>query len=90
MIVHIGGEISVNSDDIIGVFDLDNTSVSKKTREFLTKAQRAKKIKEVSYELPRTFIVCSDSEKRETVYLTQISSKAIARRAESAIEEEML
>lgn len=28
-------------DDIIGIFDLDNTTVSKNTRDYLAKAEKA-------------------------------------------------
>ena len=33
--VYLGGETFVKDVDIIGIFDIDTSSVSKKTREYL-------------------------------------------------------
>ena len=41
MYLNIGGDFSVRSESVVGVFDLDNTSCSKWTRKFLAEAQRA-------------------------------------------------
>ena len=41
MYLNIGGDFSVRSESVVGVFDLDNTSCSKWTRKFLTEAQKA-------------------------------------------------
>ena len=35
MYLNIGGDFSVRSESVVGVFDLDNTSCSKWTRKFL-------------------------------------------------------
>ena len=35
MYLHLGADISVNKKYIVGIFDLENTSTSKKTREYL-------------------------------------------------------
>ena len=40
MYLNIGGDMAVRSSSIIGIFDLDNTSMSAKTREFLGNAER--------------------------------------------------
>ena len=40
MYLHIGSETIVSEESLIGIFDLDNTSVSKFTREFLRGRQQ--------------------------------------------------
>ena len=40
MYLNIGGDMAVRDTAIIGIFDLDNTSISAKTREFLGSAER--------------------------------------------------
>ena len=40
MYIHLGQETLVKKEDIIGIFDLDNTTVSKRTRNFLTMAEK--------------------------------------------------
>ena len=44
MYLHLGGDISVNRKYIVGIFDLDNTSTSKITREYLNKATKENKV----------------------------------------------
>ena len=40
MYLSIGNDIAVRDSSIIGIFDMDNTSTSKHTREFLERAER--------------------------------------------------
>lgn len=68
------------TDRIVGVFDLDNTTVSKNTREFLGRAQREGRVVDVTSELPKSFIVCERGGE-ERVYLSQMSPATLLRRA---------
>jgi len=67
------------TDRIVGVFDLDNTTVSKQTREYLARAQKEGRVVDVTFELPKSFIVC-ESGGKETVYLSQMSPATLLRR----------
>ena len=40
MYLSICNDMAVRDKSIIGIFDLDNTSTSKRTREFLDKAEK--------------------------------------------------
>ena len=40
MYLNIGGDMAVRDRSIVGIFDLDNTSTSKRTREFLETAEK--------------------------------------------------
>ena len=80
MYLHLGQETVVRTDDIVGIFDLENTSISKITKEFLAKSERTGLVVNVSYELPKSFVICN--RKKETaVYITQISSSTLRKRA---------
>lgn len=81
MFLHIGEGKILRKKDIIGVFDLETTSISKKTREFLRVNDKKGTISYISDEIPKTYIICS-SEKEEKVYMTQISSNTLHKRAE--------
>lgn len=81
MFLHIGEGKILRKKDIIGVFDLETTSISKKTREFLRINDKKGTISYISDEIPKTYIICS-SEKKEKVYMTQISSNTLHKRAE--------
>ena len=65
MFIHLGQETVVNEKEIIGIFDLESTTISKKTRDFLSKAEKRKEVITVSYELPKSFIVCADKNKNK-------------------------
>lgn len=43
MFLHIGEGKILSKKEIIGIFDLETTSVGKKTREFLRKSEKKRK-----------------------------------------------
>jgi len=59
MYLHLGQNTVVPEPSIIGVFDLDNTTGSHITRKFLSDAEKAGNIINVSDELPKSFVICS-------------------------------
>ena len=80
MYLHLGQDVIVNERTIVGVFDMDNSTVSRHTRAFFARAQREGRVVNVSLELPKSFIVCEENG-RETVYISQISTATLLRRA---------
>ena len=83
MYLHLGQETVVMQDDIVGIFDLDNTTVSKTTRDYLTCAEKEKRVTNVSFELPKTFVVTNNKKEGRRVYISQISSSTLLKRAEN-------
>jgi len=82
MYIHLGQETVVREDEIIGIFDLDSTTVSRHSRKFLNLAEKRKEVFTVSYELPKSFIVCNNKEKnKNTIYISQISSQTLLKRS---------
>lgn len=63
-------------EDIVGIFDLDNASSSHITRDFLRMAEKAKKVVNITEELPKSFVLCTDKG-GFTVYLSQLASKTL-------------
>ena len=80
MYLHLGQETLVKEKDIIGIFDIENTTVSKNTRRFLNLSEKRKEVINVSYEMPKSFIVCSNNKKTK-VYISQISSSTLLKRS---------
>ena len=80
MYLHLGQETLVKEKDIIGIFDIENTTISKKTRDFLNLSEKRKEVINVSYEMPKSFIVCSKNKKTK-VYISQISSSTLLKRS---------
>ena len=79
MYLHLGSNTIVSNKDIIGIFDMDNTTVSKHTRKYLSERTKNKEVVNVSMELPKSFIVCNTKNKN-IVYVSQLSSKTLTKR----------
>ncbi len=69
MYLHLGQNTVITTREIVGFFDMDNTTVSKTTRDFLSQAEKNGRVKYVSYDLPKSFIVTKD----QTVYISPVS-----------------
>lgn len=83
MYLHIGQDTVLREQDIVGIFDMDNTTVSRTTREFLNRAEREGKVSYVNLELPKSFVVCSTPDKEgHTVHIAQMAPRTLYKRAQ--------
>ena len=80
MYLHLGNNTIIRTEDIIGIFDLDNSTVSVRTREFLKNAEKNGAVINVSTELPKSFVVCRDAG-GDKIYTCQLSPLTLIRRA---------
>lgn len=81
MYLHLGGDKVIKTRDIIGVFDMDTSTVQKNTRDYLKKAEKMGEVITISYDLPKSFVVVNKKKSKEkTVYITQISSSTLNKR----------
>ena len=83
MFLHAGNRISVKKEDIIGIFDLDSASLVKTTRDFLTRAEKEGRVKNVSNELPKSFILTAENKKQKKdapLYISPISAQTLTER----------
>ena len=76
MYINFGHGVFVRQEEVIGVFDLDKSTVSKHTREFLNKAEKDGKIVAAFDDIPNSFILTNDK-----VYLTYASTQTLKKRA---------
>ena len=85
MYIHLGRDYVLNDRDIIGIFNLETTTISPRGREFLNYAQKNGAVVSLSDELPQSYVL-ADGAVVDTVYLSDLSSAALRRRAEKMIE----
>ena len=78
MYLSIGNDMAVRDGSIIGIFDLDNTSTSRRTREFLDRAEREGRVTPCD-ELPKSFVLTREYG-FDRVHLTSLGSRALERR----------
>ncbi len=83
MYLHLGGGVAVRAADIVAVCDLDNTSTSHLTRAFLRAAEKAGRVVNAAEDLPKSFVVCAETKGESTVYLSQLNSATLLKRAET-------
>ena len=79
MYLSIGNDMAVRETSIVGIFDLDNTSTSKRTREFLSTAEAEGQVVPCD-DLPKAFVVTAEYG-MERVYLTSLSASTLEKRA---------
>jgi len=78
MYLSIGNDMAVRSRSIIGIFDMDNTSTSKRTRDFLTQAEKEGQIVPCD-DLPKSFILTAEYG-FSRVYLTPYATATLEKR----------
>ena len=87
MYLHLGMDTVVPKKEIIGIFDTDNATSSKITRDFLAAAERGGEIVDISGDLPKSFILCERAGERK-VYLSQLSAQTLLRRSTNELPGE--
>lgn len=80
MYLHLGENVAVISKSIVAIIDLENSTVSGATKDFLKKAQKSGAVINVSDELPKSAIICHKDGKQE-VFISQISTNTLQKRA---------
>ena len=78
MYLSIGNDLAVRESSVIGIFDMDNTSTSKRTREFLAKAETQGQVVPCD-NLPKSFVLTAEYG-LSRVYLTNLSSATLEKR----------
>lgn len=80
MFIHLGKDYTVNSKNIVAIFDIENTSVSKITREFLVDMSKKDRVIYVNDDLPKSFILVKEN-KDNYIYVSSLSSATLKKRA---------
>ena len=78
MYLSIGNDMAVRDRSIIGIFDMDNTSTSRRTREFLSRAEKEGQVVPCD-DLPKAFVLTAEYG-LDRVYLTALSSSTLEKR----------
>ncbi len=76
MFLFIGGDTSIRSSEVVGIFNIEECSVSRITADYLAVCQRTGKIVDLTGDLPKSFIVTPDK-----TYISNVSNDTIRKRA---------
>ena len=80
MYVHLGEKVTVPDASVIGIFDLENTTIGQDTRGMLDRLAKENRVVTVSEDMPKSFVVCID-DGGETAYISPISAATLRKRA---------
>lgn len=78
MYIYLGSDVVVEENEIIGIFDIERVTVDRYMKDYLNFCQKNGIIYYVSLDMPKSIIVC-----RETVYISNVSSQTLKKRAVS-------
>ena len=84
MYLHVGNNKNVRIRDIIGIFDADTATVSAITKKYLSDADHNKSVIFASEEIPKSFVLYRDREKKGyAVCFSQLSTASLCGRINS-------
>lgn len=81
MYLHLGQDVVVSTKYVIAILDMDNTTISKITKEFLREAEEEGFVETISQDLPKSYVVCEIDGKHK-VFISPISSSTLLKRAQ--------
>ena len=81
MYLHIGNKKSVRKSDVIGIFDLDTSTVSECGKKFLSEMEKAGATEYSDFDLPRSFVL-EDGRGKLRVRLSRLTSSLLKERFE--------
>ena len=78
MYLSIGNDMAVRERSVIGIFDLDNTTVTPRGREFFQRAEQDGQVVPCD-DLPKSYVLAVEYG-MDKVYLTSLSSATLEKR----------
>ena len=78
MYLYLGSDVVIPKSEVIGIFDIERVTVDQYMKDFLNVSQKRGKIYYVSFDMPKSVIVSTD-----TVYISNVSPDTLKKRAAS-------
>ena len=85
MYLHLGQGVVAKTREIIGIFDLDTSTIRGSTREFLAAAEKENRVTTVAMdELPKSFVVCDSGHKPrvDEIFISPLAAATLLKRNE--------
>lgn len=79
MYLHLGNEYSVDIRDIVGIFDIENTTVGKCTKKLLDRAEKEHRCVYATMDMPKSFVIVMKKGK-ERLYISQLAASTLKKR----------
>ncbi len=79
MFIHIGDNIIIPVDEIVGIFDLEGTTITGITRDFLKVAEEEGFVVATSSRMPKSFVITVRNN-QNLIYLSSLSANTLKKR----------
>ena len=83
MYIHLGNDVSVRTREIVGIFDMESTTVANDTRAFLANCEDSDCVTDVSPDLPKSFVLCSYDGSLQ-LYVSAVAAATLCKRASAS------
>lgn len=84
MFLHIGNSKNLRIRDVIGIFDMDNATISTVTRKYLSVRQKEKAVESAAEDIPKSFVLYRDGNKTKICF-SQLSASALKGRMDELL-----
>lgn len=84
MFLHVGNNKTIKKSSVIGIFDMDNVTVSATTRKYLSSMQKEGRVESAVEEIPKSFVLYRDGDGYR-ICISQISSSVLLARLNRVI-----
>ena len=82
MYLHLGADVVVKKDDIIAIMDMESSSLSRTTKEFLKNEEMMVRVINVDVEnLPKSYVLVKYNKDDAFVYISPIATQTLLKRA---------
>lgn len=86
MYLHLGHDVTVHTDSILGIYDMDTATWSKHTRAFMSALEKGRQVIPLFDDLPKSCILCEEGG-ATTLYISQLSTATLLRRSSQTLPE---
>ena len=76
MFLHVGNNKNIRLTSVVGIFDMDNATLSAITRKYLNKKQRDGLVESAIEELPKSFVLYFENGEYKVCF-SQLSTSAL-------------
>jgi hypothetical protein len=74
--LHVGNNKNIRIRNVIGIFDMDNATVSSVTRKYLSQRQKESAVESAAEDIPKSFILYRDADELKICF-SQLSASAL-------------
>ena len=76
MFLHVGNNKNIRLSSVVGIFDMDNATLSAITRKYLSAKQRDGLVEAAIEEIPKSFVLYRDGDEYKICF-SQLSTSAL-------------